>query len=250
VKSVDIPAREYFRTDLGVLYCGDCLEVLPRLEPKSVDLVVTDPPYGMRYRSNRYKEENPFGFIANDERFPSEIIALLKRLARKAVFVFCRWENLIDLGARVGAEVGAEVGGLGCEDRPKSFIVWVKNSWTAGDLAHEYGRMWEGILFYPLEEHAFRQRLPDVIDCRRVPPGRLYHPTEKPVYLLRWLIENNTATGDIVLDPFIGSGTTAVACEQLGRRWIGIEISEEYCEIAKRRISAEAAQLKLDLDGA
>ncbi len=70
-----------------------------------------------------------------------------------------------------------------------------------------------------------------------------YHPTEKPVSLLRNLVECNV--GDLILDPFIGSGTTAVACEKLNRQWIGIEISEKYCEIAAKRINAEASQGKL-----
>lgn len=68
------------------------------------------------------------------------------------------------------------------------------------------------------------------------------HPTQKPVALMVWCL--GFAGGD-VLDPFIGSGTTAVACEQLGRKWVGIEISEKYCEIAAKRIERERQQLKL-----
>ncbi|GAG11036.1 unnamed protein product, partial [marine sediment metagenome] len=70
------------------------------------------------------------------------------------------------------------------------------------------------------------------------------HPTQKPVPLMMWCIKKSKTT-DTVLDPFLGSGTTAVACERLNRKWIGIEISEDYCQIAKERIERERQQLKL-----
>ena len=72
-----------------------------------------------------------------------------------------------------------------------------------------------------------------------------YHPTQKPIFVIKNLIERFSEPKDIILDSFLGSGTTGVACEKLGRRWIGIEISEKYCEIAKKRIRAEANQHKL-----
>ena len=72
------------------------------------------------------------------------------------------------------------------------------------------------------------------------------HPTQKPIKVINWLLEFTDNIG-IVLDPFMGSGTTAVACERLNRRWIGIEISKEYCDIAVDRIKKETAQYKLDL---
>ena len=73
----------------------------------------------------------------------------------------------------------------------------------------------------------------------------LLHPTQKPVALMEYLIKTYTNEGETVLDFCMGSGTTAVACERLNRRWIGIEISEAYCEIAKKRIEKERSQLKL-----
>jgi len=215
---------EYFRTDLGVLYHGDCLEILPLID--KVDLVLTDPPYGMEYHSNYYKDGNPFDKIEGDNKYPT-IIKILVSMANKAVFCFCRWDNIYDL------------------PKPKSFIVWHKNNWSAGDLQHEFGRMWEGILFYPCEKHKFNKRKADVIKCDRIASSDLKHPTQKPVGLLNELIRNNSIKNDVILDPYAGSGTTAVACEKLNRKWIGIEISEKYCEIAKQRIKNEADQFKL-----
>ena len=104
-----------------------------------------------------------------------------------------------------------------------------------GDLLHEHGRQWEAIAFFPLEDHEFIKRIPDVIHLRKT--GNNLHPTEKPVDLIKTLIGSNI--GDLILDPFLGSGTTAVAAKQLGRNFIGIEISEKYVKIAKERLRQE-----------
>jgi len=114
-----------------------------------------------------------------------------------------------------------------------------------GDLQHEFGRMWEGILFYPCEEHEFNKRLPDVIQCDRVPPSQLVHPTQKPTALLEQLIRNNSKPGDTVLDPFMGSGSTGMACVRSKRDFIGIEIDETYYLTAREEIRKAQSQLSL-----
>ena len=104
-----------------------------------------------------------------------------------------------------------------------------------GDLSHEYGRQWEGIAFYPQENHQFANRRPiDIISIPCVPAIHLQHPNEKPVALAKIILKQNV--GETILDPFMGSGTTGVACVRLGRKFIGIEIEPKYFEIAKRRI--------------
>ena len=118
---------------------------------------------------------------------------------------------------------------------PTSVLAWVKNNWSMGDLKHEHGRQWEAICFYPQSEHEFITRIPDVMKGDRT--GNNLHPTEKPVSVISRLIQANV--GDLILDPFLGSGTTAVACKELGRKFIGIEINPKYCEIAQRRLAQE-----------
>jgi site-specific DNA-methyltransferase (adenine-specific) len=86
------------------------------------------------------------------------------------------------------------------------------------------------------------------IEVKSVPnrhKGKNSHPTQKPVMLMEYLIKTYTKNSDVVLDFAIGSGTTAIACERLNRRWVGIEIEEKYCEIAAERIKAELQQGKL-----
>jgi site-specific DNA-methyltransferase (adenine-specific) len=206
----DFPKYEYKG---GVIYQGDCLEIMALLKSQSIDLVLTDPPYGMNFVSNYRKEKyNP---IVGDDSFPMWIFEEFDRVCRGGVYVFCRWDNLMTL------------------PKPKSFIAWIKNNWSMGDLKHEHGRQWEGICFYPKENHEFIERIPDVIKCART--ENVYHPTQKPVGICRRILETNK--GDTILDPFMGSGTTGVAAKELGRSFIGIEISKKYFEIAQKRIA-------------
>ena len=73
------------------------------------------------------------------------------------------------------------------------------------------------------------------------------HPTQKPIRLFTQILDDFSKSNDLICDPYLGSGTTAIACERLNRKWIGIEISTDYCDIAMNRIKKETAQYKLDL---
>jgi site-specific DNA-methyltransferase (adenine-specific) len=156
------------------IWLGDCREILPTLQ---ADLVVTDPPYGMNFRScYRIVKHDA---IAGDAFLPLDLINMAIAAATRAAYVFCRWDNLSD--------------------------------------------------------HEFIKRIPDVIFAERT--GNDLHATQKPENLMRTIIHANV--GDMVLDPFMGSGTTLVAAKNLGRKAIGIEIEERYCEIAAKRLSQE-----------
>lgn len=208
--------RPYYSHNGIVIYHGDCREILPSL---SFDLAVCDPQYGMEYVSNyRIVKLAP---IAGDSAYPVDVLKSLIFAAPRGVYAFCRWDNLTEL------------------PKPKSVLVWVKNNWSAGDLKHEHGRQWEAVCFYPGAEHEFLERTPDVIDCRRVPPST--HPTEKPVALIERLIAPNAA--EVILDAFMGTGTTLVAAKNLNRQAIGIEIEERHCETAAQRLSQETLGL-------
>lgn len=197
------------------LYNADCREILPALDV--ADSIVTDPPYGMEFRSNYRAERH--GAIANDaEEWPLALAAGLP--ARHSKYVFCRWDDL----RRV--------------PKPKSLITWVKNNWSMGDLQHEHARQTEVALFYNGPRHFFPKGRPqDVIFAPRT--GNNFHATEKPIGLMSNIVE---WTDGIVLDPFMGSGTTGVAAAKLGRKFIGIELDRGYFDIACKRISEALKQ--------
>ena len=212
---------EYYRTDLGVLYCGDCLEIMKLLLDKSVDLVITDPPYGLgKDGQKECKYKNPkhnrkaYDFLGWDNGIP-----------RKSVFehMFRISRNQIIWGGNY-------------------FVEYLKSSmgWLVWDKGQDLNQS-DCELAYTSFNKALKRT---VINRAFIRIDGAEHPTQKPLKLIKWCIRYAEQT-NIILDPFLGSGTTAVACEQLGRRWIGIEISEKYCEIAKQRIKAEADQVKL-----
>lgn len=201
--------------ELNNIYQGDCLELMKDIPDNSVDCVITDPPYGINYQSNFRK--NKHSKIHGDISFPIESINECIRISKRCAYIFCRWEQIELL------------------PKPKSVIAWIKNNWSMGDLKHEHGRQWEACCFFPQEQHKFIKRIPDVIFSERT--GNNLHPTEKPVKLISTLISCNT--GNIILDPFAGSGTTLVAAKQLGRKYLGFELEEKYCEIARKRLAQE-----------
>lgn len=193
------------------LYLGDCREILPTLS--KVDAVVTDPPYGMAFRSNYRTERHDV--IINDDSDELLVFACGLRPAHSA-YIFCRWDNIASV------------------PKPKSLLTWVKNNWSMGDLNHEHARQTETVLFYPGPEHDFPKGRPtDVLEGIRT--GNCFHPTEKPTDLMGQIISFTRGT---ILDPFMGSGTTGVAAVKLGRKFIGIEIEERYFSIACKRIDA------------
>ena len=222
--------KPYYEHNGIQIYNGDCQEVFPQLE-KNVGLVLTDPPYGINYRSrhnsswrqggNRYKrwdrwrrDANFPGIVGDDHSFdPTPWLPL----GQCAFF-----------------------GGNYCADRlPPSccWIVWDKNCdktpskqgdceliWTNFDKpSRVYHHLWRGIIREGRENVGIEHK---------------YHPCQKPIALLAFIIEYSDTEG-IVLDPFCGSGSTLLAAKLLGRSAIGIEIEERYCEIAAQRLSQE-----------
>jgi site-specific DNA-methyltransferase (adenine-specific) len=203
--------KPYYDCDGITIFLGDCREILPYL-PK-VDLVLADPPYGIDYQFTRRIEWQRKDKIVGDDAFPLWIFDEIK--PSNAMFVWCRWDTLSSL------------------PKPKSLIVWDKCSHSMGDLQHEFGRSWEACAFYVGPNHRFIYRPIDMIRCPKISPDNLKHPNEKPVGAISPLIKSHDG---LILDPFMGSGTTLVAAKQLHRQAIGIEIEERYVEIAVKRL--------------
>jgi len=201
---------------------GDCSELMKEADSNSIDFMMTDPPYGVGYESNYYVKGNPHGAIANDDAIDPEFhkkwIVEASRVLKpnSAVMVFTRWDvwqEWVDL--------------LSPYWTLKNMIVWVKNNWSAGDLTGNVGNQHELIIFATRGNFKIHgKRLTNMWKADRVPPTR--HPTEKPVELIEMGIKLCTGKGDVVLDPFLGSGTTLEACRRTNRNCIGFEISDEW----------------------
>lgn len=210
----------------ATLYHGDCTEIICDIE---ADALITDPPYGMGFQSNRYKGAGGKPNASGHAKISGDEDPALMRIAygypsTHSSYIFCRWDNIADF-----------------PDKPRSAIAWIKNNWSMGDLKHEHGRQYELIAFWPGPDHKFPNKRPaDVVRFAR--SGNALHPTEKPVSLMQEVV---SWTEGCVFDPFMGSGTTGVACANLGRKFIGIEIERKYFDIACERIEAAYAQGRL-----
>lgn len=197
------------------------------------------PPYLINYRSNRRVVKEKFDKIQNDHEADQIIIDALKEYYRvlkndSAIYMFCSWHHIEFFKTEFEKYFNL-----------KNILIWNKNNHGSGDLRGSYAPKYEMILFGHKGRALFQnKRIPDVIDCAKVPSSKLSHPTEKPIKLLETFILNNSKPDDIVLDGFIGSGSTALAALHTGRRFIGYELDEKYYNIACQRIDQEKGLIK------
>jgi len=219
---------------LDVIYNEDCLEGMKRLPNESIDLVCTDPPYGVL--GERQKWDN-----VDIWEFTNEWWSLVKKKLKENSAVYCFWSQKYLLE---GLQIF----------KPDRVLIWhhpnlAKTTdktflWTYDPVFYiKFGR--------PVFHANFAKK--QNVDVFKYPKPQSnwkevkfwFHPTCKPLELVKRFIAISSDVGDIVLDPFIGSGTTAVACKQLRRHYIGFEINPEYCEIARKRIENIACQREL-----
>lgn len=209
---------------------GGALALLNKLPDESVDAIVTDPPYGIDYQSARRIDKSQWKPKIKNDKAPyiwwlAEAFRVLK--VEGALLCFTRYDVEKDF------RWAMEIAGL----TPKAQIIWDKGIHGMGDLSGDVAPQHENIIFATKGKFKFpNKRLKSVIKVQRVSAEKLQHPNEKPVELISTLIEGITKPGDLVLDPFMGSFTTAVASRQLERNWIGCDLSQEYCNIGEQRL--------------
>jgi len=207
------------------LLLGDCLELMKDI-PK-VGAVITDPPYGINHDNNYHRfsgnisNQNSFKKIKNDNK-PFDPDQFLKY---KTVFMFgynC-FSNKLPMG---------------------SLEIWIKKMPDKFGTIMSDGEIgWcnrgHGVYFIPHEWDGFMRASERGIARQ--------HPTQKPIVVMKYIIDKYTKEDDTILDPFMGSGTTGVACVQTGRNFIGIEIEPKYFEIAQKRIKDAQQQMRLPI---
>lgn len=195
----------------ATLYLGDCLEILPTL-PK-VDAVITDPPYGIGFAAHPTKWQRRAGY--QPQAWDNEASAVVPSLLYLADCVVIWGGNYYELPPSRG------------------WLSWFKPDAPPSMASFE--------LAWTSRDQNARQ-----LSCSisATNAERVGHPTQKPLALMRWVIAQVNA-GELILDPFMGSGTTGVACANLGRKFIGIEIEPRYFDIACRRIDDAQRQGRL-----
>jgi len=212
---------------------GDCLEVMKDIPDKSVDLVVTDPPYNMDY-SGRGKV-NKFEGFNNDKldeeehsEWFSKILSEFYRVLKEdsVIYIWIDFRNYARIYNLVKKLFSI-----------KNCIVWDKRSIGMGQhfrFQHEFC-IYAIKGNYKLENH----KIGDIWQLKRESVVNYQHPTQKPLGASYLPIKYSSKESDVVLDTFLGSGTTAIAAKQLNRNFIGIEISKDYCKIANERLRVE-----------
>ena len=222
--------------ELNRIYNGDCIEGMKAMPNESVDLIVTDPPYLISYKTNYRKDKShKFGKeIANDNDpyVISEYIKECHRIMKDntAMYMFCSFDKVDFFKQELEKYF-----------KVKNMIVWVKNNHTAGDLKAQFGKKYELVFLVNKGRALFNgKRLTDVWEFDRVVGNNQLHQNQKPVELIEQCIIKHSNVGDVVFDGFMGSGTTAIACLNTDRKYIGFELDEEYYKIAEQRIKDEA----------
>lgn len=207
------------------IICGDALNTLKQIPGNSVAAVITDPPYGNNtdYGAGRVR-------IIGDEHplLGMMVLAACYRVLKRnsSAYMFCGVEHLPIITTF-----------FACYTRFKarSVIVWDKAFHGRG---YGFRKQYECILVLEKGRPSYRTPgLPNVLKFPRT--GNRDHPHAKPLPLIEALIRQSSDEGDPILDPFLGSGTTAVAAHRLARGCIGVEIDPKYCEIARGRLAAE-----------
>jgi site-specific DNA-methyltransferase (adenine-specific) len=219
------------------LFLGNALDILPTLKDESVDLICTDPPYGIDYRSRSHSL--PLQKIAGDKGHEAynlldKVLAIASKKLKldRHIYIFSNWQAFEGMAPIVKKHF-----------KLKGAMAWIKNNRTRGDLKGNYGYQWEMVLYaHKGRRWLFGKRDSDVLQFDKVPTQAMQHPTVKPVALIKYLIEKSTAPGEIVLDPFMGSGSTGEASMKSGRGFIGIDMEPTWYNVAKKRLGEPLEQ--------
>lgn len=211
---------------INKVFNEDCLTGIKRINDKSIDLVLTDIPYGMDFQSSRRKEKHLK--IQNDidvNWFPhwiKEIDRITKDDAH--LYIFCSHHKIDFFKSEI--EKYRKV---------KNIIIWEKNNHGSGDLLGDYAPKYEMVLFCSNGNKKLNGgRDANIIKANRTQNN--LHPTEKPVNLMEYFISKSSNQDDLVLDTFAGSGSTLVACKNTNRNFIGFEIETLYINTINKRL--------------
>jgi len=210
-----------------LIYNEDCISGMKKLPDESIDMILTDPPYGMSFQSGYRKVKH--SKIENDDNLDwlSEFAQECYRLAKNdtAHYIFCSWHKIDEFKQEFEKYFIV-----------KNILVWVKNNFGMGDLEADFAPQTEFVLFLQKGRRKINgKRESNVLNF--IKTNNELHPTQKPIDLIEYLLIKFSNEGDTILDPFMGSGTTAIASINLNRKYIGFEIDVNHYNTTIERIN-------------
>jgi len=232
--------------------CGDCLEGMKLMPDKSIDLILTDPPYGVTQNkwdivpnfSNLWKQllrigkDNAAYILTATQPFATDLINSNRESFRYDLI----WYKALGTGhlncnrmpMRNHEHILVFYKKLPTYNPQKSIGVMRRKGSDNDDTTTNYGKF-KGVVSVNNTYHP--QSVIDLTNGDRTKENQ--HPTQKPLSLFEYLLKTYSNKGDLICDPFMGSWTTARACKDLGRDFIGFELSEEYCKVGEKRLQQE-----------
>jgi site-specific DNA-methyltransferase (adenine-specific) len=233
------------------LLCGDSTDsdqVARLMNGEKADMVFTDPPYGMAYESNAWdskkkevREKRTDTQILNDESTSvgKDALSLIPIFLNndRHFYIWCRWDCFTDF-----KECAESIGKI------KSVIVWDKGGPGLGDLKGSYGDS-EWAIFGMIGRRELKERQNGVWQVNRMKGLQMQHPTQKPLEICERGINNSTNINELILDLFLGSGSTMVAAHQLNRKCYGMELDPKYCQVIIDRMQKLDPSLDIKING-
>jgi site-specific DNA-methyltransferase (adenine-specific) len=213
---------------------GDSLKVLNDLDDGVIDIVITDPPYGINYKSNSSIYDNTItkrGLLNDgDEAFEllDKTCEILQRKTSENahLYFFCSWAVFSKFESIIGKYFTI-----------KTPLVWDKKNLTQGDLYNDWSNQTEIIIYCVKGKKGFNKRKGNLLSVSRLHTSKMVHPTQKPVELIKHILDASALKNDFIVDPFMGSGSTIKACNEYGLKSLGIELDEEMFLIANKFIN-------------
>ena len=214
---------------------GDSLEILKSLKDGCIDVVLTDPPYGINYVSNRSMYDNAItkrGLLNDGKNEAFDLLdktckILQSKTADNAhLYFFCSWNVFSDFEKIISKYFTI-----------KTPIVWDKGNKGSGDLDNDWGNQTEIIIYCVKGKKLVNTRRGNVLNVSRLHTSKMVHPTQKPIELLKEILKVSVSAGDFIVDPFMGSGSTIKAANELNYKSLGIELDDEMFYIANNFIN-------------
>ena len=205
------------------------------MQDNSIDIILTDPPYGIEYKSNRSEDSNAVtqrGLLNDGKKEAFELLEntcqiLVDKTGKDShLYFFCSWSVFSDFENIIGKYFTI-----------KTPIVWDKGNKGSGDLENDWGNQTELIIYCVKGKKNINYRKGNVLNIPKIHSSKLVHPTQNPVELIKEILEVSALKNDFIVDPFMGSGSTIKACNEMNLKSLGIELDKEMFNIANNFIN-------------